>query len=224
MTGNSTEEFFQLIKSGNLDKVREQLIEDPSLVNARDQDDNSAVLIAAYYREPLIAQLLINSGAALNVFEASATGELARVMEIIQQDPGQVREFSEDGFQPLGLAAFFGHTEIVAYLLSQGADPQIASNNPMKVMPLHSAVAGQNLEIARLLLEHGAPVNVSQSEGFSPLHGAAQNGQVEMVELLIQFGAVVDARDVEGKTPLKLAEIEEHTAIVELLRSRGAAN
>ena len=72
-------------------------------------------------------------------------------------------------------------------------------------MPLHSAVAGGHLEIARALLEHEAQVNAAQAGGFTPLHGAAQNGQVEMVRLLLDYGADVNLRNKDGKTPLDLA-------------------
>ena len=57
----------------------------------------------------------------------------------------------------------------------------VPSRNGLCVMPLHSAVAAQNLLISQALLEHGAPVNAPQQEGYMPLHEAAQSGQLEMI-------------------------------------------
>lgn len=53
---------------------------------------------------------------------------------------------------------------------------------------------------ARLLLEHGADVNASDS-GWTALHVAARDGRLEMLGLLLEAGANVEAR-WEGKTAL----------------------
>ena len=213
------EEFFTLIKLGEIDQVKELLDEDPELVNARDIEDMSAVMAAVYYQRWGIVQLLITCGAQLDIFEACAAGREERVRDLLEEDPAQVNAIADDGFHPLELACFFGHYEIAELLLEYGASVDEPSHNPMEVMPLHSAVASQSLEIVRLLLEHGAPVNARQSEDFTPLHAAAQNGDLEIMHLLLAYGADPDARDVEGKTPLWFAEAEGHQAAADLLRA-----
>jgi ankyrin repeat protein len=136
--------------------------------------------------------------------------------------------FSPDGNTPLGLASFFGHLDIVNTLLQYHADPNVASNNAMHVAPLHSAVAGNHLEIAAKLIEAGADVNAIQAEGFTPLMGAAQNGNLQMVQLLLDHGADVNAR-TDKKSPqfpdmtaLSFADQSNAPAIVSLLQSHNA--
>ena len=71
-------------------------------------------------------------------------------------------------------------------MLFRSAEVDAVAANPTKVMPLHSAGSARNLEVARLLLEHGAPANARQQLGYVPIHSAAQNGDRAMVELLLK--------------------------------------
>lgn len=214
-------EFFDSIKSGKLSKVSELLEKDASLVNQKSEGCLSGVLVAMYYGQPEIADLLVSRGSQLDIFEASAVGRKERVEALIRVDPGLVNAFAKDGFQPLGLASFFGHTDIVESLLSHNAEVNSASKNPQRVMPLHSAVAGRHFEITQALLSKGADVNSRQAGGFTPLHGAAQNGDIAMVELLLTHKAEVNARDNKGKTPLTFALAKGHTSVSDLLKKRG---
>src|SRR6185503_20618238 len=96
--------------------------------------------------------------AALNIFEAAASGRRDRVAALVDAQPAIVNAYADDGFQPLGLAAFFGHTGVVEFLLGRGAAVNSPSNNAQNVMPLHSAAAGRHLAIVNLLLDRGADV------------------------------------------------------------------
>src|SRR5512135_785824 len=107
----TSQHFFAAIKAGSQSEVIQQLELDPALVNARDENGLSAVLTAAYYQEPAIARMLVERGAALTIFEACSVGDVARVQAALEGQPELVNEYAPDGFQPLGLAAFFGHTE-----------------------------------------------------------------------------------------------------------------
>ncbi|KAI0277745.1 hypothetical protein BGY98DRAFT_1097195 [Russula aff. rugulosa BPL654] len=48
-------------------------------------------------------------------------------------------------------------------------------------------------EIARLLVNFGADVNVTDDEGWAPLHAAAQSGYRDIAELLLGSSASLDA-------------------------------
>ena len=219
----SNEEFFIAIKAGNQVEVKRLLDSEPSLMNAKDEHGLSAVLIAAYYQKPDLAQLLVQRGAELNVFEACAVGDLARVKMLIEQQPDLINAYAPDGFQPLGLAAFFGHTDIVEFLLQRGAKVNSASRNAMRVMPLHSAIANRRVEIVKLLLEYNAAVNAAQADDFTPLHEAAQNGLLDVTQWLLDRGAQVNAcLSSNGKTPLALAIEHQHEDVAELLKRYGA--
>lgn len=211
--------FLDAIKQGNADSVASQLAVQPDLANARTAEGLSAVLLATYYRQPKIATLLINSGAELSLFEAAAVGHLDTIKPILSAHPEQVNDYANDGFFPLALAAFFGHKEVVAYLLDHNADIHQAATNAQRVNALHAASANRHLEIARLLIERGIDVNAEQEGGFTPLQAAAQNGQLEMVELLLQHGANVGVQNKNGQTALDLARAGNHEAVVRRLEA-----
>jgi ankyrin repeat protein len=219
----TTAQFFAAIKAGRPSEVTLLLNGDPSLANARDENGLSAVLTAAYYQEPDIANLLVQRGAELSVFEACTVGELSRVKEWVEQQPDLISAYAPDGFQPLGLAAFFGQTDVVEFLLGKGAEVNSPSHNQMRVTPLHSAIANKRTEIVRLLLDHGADVNAAQADDFTPLHEAAQNGMLDVTQWLLDRGANVNPRlSSNGKTPLALAIEHHHDDAVALLRQYGA--
>ena len=152
----------------------------------------SDVLEAMYRGDREEAERLA-SGRELDVFEASALGRTERLRELLDADPSLANAWADDGFQPLGLASFFGNADAARVLLDYGADVNSASRNQMKVMPLHSAAAAQDpdvrYEIAKLLLEAGADPNARQQDEYTPLMAADQHGDPRLRELLVSHGA-----------------------------------
>ncbi len=188
------------IKAGELAAVKALLKAKPALVNARDAHGNSAVLIATYWGKGDVLKQLLRHKPAMNVFEASAAGQLARVKTLINTKPHLVHGRSHDGFSPLHLAAFFGHASVVSFLLKHKPnvnDKAHAANGG--VTPLGSAAAGNHIVICGILIEHGANVNARQEGGFAPLHSAAQNGATALVKLLLAAGADKGIKTDDGK-------------------------
>lgn len=218
-------EFEIAIKQNDVAQV-EAFIQDPALVNARTESGISMVMLAQYYGRAEIVALLLQHNAQIDVYDASAIGDAERAAGWLAMQPQLANTFSPDGFTPLGLAAFFGHPDVVNVLLMYHADPNVASNNPMHVVPLHSAVAGNHYAIAAKLIEAGANVNAIQADGFTPSMGAAQNGNLEMVELLLAHGADVNARvdrhaaQFADMTARDFAQQANAAAIVALLEAK----
>ena len=86
-------------------------------------------ILQALYRGDAAAARELARGAELDVFEAAALGETARVRELLEDDPGLANAFGADGFHPLGLACFFGHVGSARELLEHGAAGVIVSNH-----------------------------------------------------------------------------------------------
>jgi uncharacterized protein len=153
----------------------------------------SELLQAVYQGDKTRADELLAADPELDVFEAAAVGRTDRLRELLAADPGLANAWAEDGFQPLGLASFFGHVEAARLLVERGAEVNSPSRNEMKVMPLHSAAATQDpdarYELAKLLLEHGADSNARQQDDYTPLMAAEQHGDERLTELLLEHGA-----------------------------------
>jgi ankyrin repeat protein len=156
----------------------------------------------------------------LTVHEAAAVGDVARLAQLIGTDATVVNAWSTDGFQPLGLAAFFGRLQAVELLLAHGAEVNTQARNPMRVAALHAALAGSDHEIARPLIAAGADVNARQQGGVTPLQEAAMNGKPDLCRLLLEHGADLSARDDEGRTAADLARKQGHAPVLEVLEGR----
>jgi len=205
------------IQKGELARLKELLADDSSLRTARTETDVSLFMLACYCRRPEMADLLA-ADRPLDVFEATALGQSHRVADLCRQQPELVHTWSPDGFQPIHLAAFFGHADCVAVLLQLAADVNLAAKNPMGVRPIHSAVASRNVEVVHLLVAHGADVNVKQHGGWTPLHAAALHGDESLVRFLLDHGADPLLASDNGKTAADLASANGHAHIAALLR------
>jgi len=153
----------------------------------------SELLQAIYRGDQARADELLAGDPELDVFEAAAVGRVDRLRELLDADRSLANAWADDGFQPLGLASFFGHVDAARLLVERGAEVNSASQNDFKVMPLHSAAATGDpdvrYELAKLLLEHGAEPNARQQDGFTPLMAADQHGDDRLRSLLLEYGA-----------------------------------
>src|SRR5262245_44584482 len=153
----------------------------------------SELLQAIYQGDQARVGELLAADPELDVFEASAVGRTDRLRELLDEESTLANAWAEDGFQPLGLASFFGHVETARLLVERGAEVSSASRNEMKVMPLHSAAAtgdaDTRYELAKLLLEHGADPNARQQDDYTPLMAADQHGDERLRDLLVAHGA-----------------------------------
>src|SRR5204863_1612524 len=151
-------------------------------------------LLEALYRgdDERVSELLAGEP-ELNVFEAAAFGRTERLRELLDEDPSQANAFGDDGFQPLGLACFFGHVEAARLLLDRGADPNsLARNEHIQAAPLHSASASENKDaetrckLRELLPHRGADTNLAHRRGVAALDAARQDGDTPLEELLTE--------------------------------------
>ena len=116
---------------------------------------------------------------------------------------------------------------VLALLLEHGAD--VDSHDGTGVTAFHASIfVERDIEVVRVLLDHGANVNGPSDTNprflASSLHWAVSNKNIEIVELLLERGAEVDARDKNGETPLHWAVRTGPPApqLVQLLLRSGA--
>lgn len=215
------EEIIELIKTGKNDLLEQHLIDNPSLADSKTAHGISLLQFAAYCRNNFAVDILKKHKQELDIFEAVSVGDTDTVSQLLDKTPDILNSFSQDGFTPLGLAAFFGHLPIVKLLLDKGANPNIAANNQFKVAPIHSACAISNFEIVNLLITYRADVNAKQMQGVTPLHATAHNGQTKLLKLLIDNGADINAKMDNGQTPLSMAIEKEFHETAELITKLG---
>ncbi|XP_065919951.1 ankyrin-3-like isoform X2 [Dysidea avara] len=115
---------------------------------------------------------------------------------------------------PLGLceAVQEGNLDKVNKLLntkrkSVGQDRIFDQRNEQGHAPLHIACVLGFIDHVKLLVEHGADVNlIGGSNQWTPLFYAAVSGHQPLVELLLEIGADPQMKDVDGSTVRQVVE------------------
>lgn len=217
---DAAQEIFDIVRAGDTARLKTLLTANPAAVNARNERGHSPVLIAQYHHKREAVAVLLAAGPDLDLFDAASVGDTARVAALLDKDPTQVNAYSADGFYPLGLAAFFAHPDTVRLLLRRGADVTQVARNPMRVQALNAAVAGRSIDVVRLLVEAGAPIDPQQQEGWTPLHAAVHHGDLAMTRYLLEHGADSKKQNDKGQSAIGLAADEGHVAILKLLKGQ----
>jgi ankyrin repeat protein len=172
---------------------------------------------------------------SLELRQAASDGDLDRVRSLVESG-ADVNATDEYGS---GTLLTF-HPQVIRYLLSKGADPNVQTNeNGASVL---AGLAFMNeVECVRVLLEHGADPNRGRDESLeTPLHhalaGNTDADRTELIRLLIDRNADVNAttrpgvlsvnfwRDARtrGETPLHRAAAYGSFGIIRMLLNAGA--
>jgi ankyrin repeat protein len=232
--------------TGDIDRVRELLDQDPSLANRIGEHEG-------YY---------LGAGSPLS--NAAAVGRMDIVQLLL--DHGADANLPEEQYAPKGRALYsaviHGHYDIAKLLLERGAfpNPPVESSgdalwvsqelrpdrrmeqlllsygarpterhagedwparalNWLRISPLHEAARKGDVPEAKKLLEAGADLAARDEHLRStPLAWAAKFGQLEMVKFLLRHGALRSLPDdPEWATPLAWATRRGHDEIARLL-------
>ena len=89
--------------------------------------------------------------------------------------------------------------------LAGGIDVNSMEPNGGATLLMAAATQGRT-EVAELLIEQGADLNLQNGQGATALHTAAFFCQPEVAALLVEKGADINARNSGGKTALEIVE------------------
>ncbi|EEU38731.1 uncharacterized protein NECHADRAFT_45674 [Fusarium vanettenii 77-13-4] len=120
------------------------------------------------------------------------------------------------GFTPLMAAARTGHPAVVELLLKKGAAPNFKSSNGTTALYGAANARNNRVEVVRLLLDHGAKVDLTSPEvgNETPLMVAiTQARDPAVVGMLIEAGASLQAKNSKGETAKSLAQMSGVPAI-----------
>ena len=208
---------YDLLKNKKTSDLIAELKKDPTLLMFADSRGATLLMLSFYFRNQELSDYILSQRKPADIFEAVIAGDLDASKKFLASDRNILNSYSRDGFTSLGFAAFFNRPDIAKFLLSQGADPNIASNNDFKVAPIHSSVAAKSFEITRMLLDHGANPDATQQNDVTALHESAHNNTPDIARALLKAGANKDLKTKDGKTALDFAKEVDAKEIIDLL-------
>jgi hypothetical protein len=147
-------------EAGNEERV-EELLANGANVNAKDNFDQTALMLAAIRAKDPVCNLLIASGADINA--QTTTGKIALIY-----------------------AAMFGNKSTCKLLIDKGA--KINVSDIFDRTALWYAAKGGHIEVCRMLIDAGADANLKDEDGVTALvqNAKSMHSNSELCKLLIR--------------------------------------
>ena len=205
-------------------------------INLPDPDGVSPLLVAIMNANWDIASRLIQAGADVNQWDIFGETPLLNAINLRSRRDGG----KGSSIDPLNKIS---GTEIVKTLLARGANPNMqlffkpanapGAMNTRGVTPLIRAVFNGDVEMTKLLLEHGADPTITTADRQTPIHAALAGRSpepqaLELIRLLNKAGADVNVvalinhpEEIRGGTALHYAVRKRFRTVITELALAG---
>jgi ankyrin repeat protein len=198
-------------------KAMKLLLENGADMDARNNDNDTPIGTASHFGTLGAVQLLVEHGADVNVrgrygrtplHHASwaFSSNISRnedhnpeVVHFLLQHHADVGARDNDGKTALHLVSSNGRLKAAEFLLESAADVNAYDNRLCTPLYYVSSLPrvffkryrgpDDGLEMARLLLKHGADVHTRNKSNQTPLQVMLKKGKSEVAKLLIEYGA-----------------------------------
>jgi len=157
-----TLDVFEASTAGDAERVRELVTKDRALANAWSADGFFPLGLAAFFKRPAVAKVLLEHGADATM--ASRPAGFTPLHSAVADDEGPATK------------------ELVQMLLDANADPNARSVTGGT--PVHSAAFTGNIPVLQMLLAYGGDPSAIDKKGDTPLDLAREHGHSEAAALL----------------------------------------
>lgn len=217
-----------------LAKIASLLLNETTNIDAVDETGKTALALALERGFEKAVQLLVNSGACVDLRHGHGQGILLLVNErdwhvaadcivarartmTSEEEPGDERQ--QLCFL---LAAYDGDVSSVRRMVAeQGLDLE-SEHRKIGETSLFLAVERQDMAMADCLLGLSVDVNAKDNSGQTALHRAARRRNEAVVKLLLANAAEVDCKDDDGRTPWSANVRSRDHRILDMLLQAGA--
>ena len=180
--------------------VEQLIVKYPQHVNATGGHYKTPAVAALAGRHFQLAEILHRNGSSVgprgvqgeSPLHNAAHHEDVEMVQVLLDYGIDANVQSAVGTTPLAAATYgsFKDPRVVGLLLDHGADPNVRrSDGGLHLTPLHQASRNGAIEIARLLVEHGASVEAKDGGGRTPLDYASGEQRDEIMKLLLEHRA-----------------------------------
>lgn len=182
-------------------EIIKKLIEDGVDINTKDSEGRTATMIATYNNDVETAKFLIRAGADVNIQDnmknnpflyAGAEGyvEILKLTIEAGADPAMINRYGGTALIP---ASEHGYIVAIKEILTK-TDIDVNHVNDLGWTALMEAIVlndggERQQEAIKLLIDHGADVNIPDRNNVTPLQHAREKGFKEIEQILVEAGA-----------------------------------
>ena len=181
----------------SMESLEEVISMHPESINAIDARGRTPLTWAASRGDERAMSLLLDAGADPNTFDNYGDGALTH-------------------------AAENDRNSCVHLLLEANAEftPVVPAGKKLIDALIHTTRYATKLSTLKQLLDSGADVNASTTEGWTPLYNVARLDKVDFARLLLDYGADINATSTCGQTILTTAITYNSHNVLRLLLER----
>ncbi|GIY74195.1 ankyrin-3 [Caerostris darwini] len=218
------QKLFIALEDGNMQQV-EDCIRAGADILGRDLHNACCLHFSAKAPSAKAIEFILEQGLSVNskdndgqiaLHVAARFNRLKTVKHLVEVKHVSLNDRDVNGKTPLFIAVENDCREVVEYLLQHGANALI--KNAIGVLPLHTAIRLNFVDVVKILLEKETNVDANLSScGCTSLHFAAEVEDLALVNILIEKKADVNFKTEFGDTPLILAVQKGHLEVVKNL-------
>ncbi|KAF5671248.1 ankyrin repeat-containing protein [Fusarium heterosporum] len=199
-------------------------------INARDQDRQTPLLLAAKHGHITAVKLLLYTRnvdimardklGRTSLCRAAQEGHLDVAELLSREEQALVNTGDNYNWTPLSLATDSGHTGVTKLLLGTDGIDIDARDVVQGQTPLSRAARNGHVTVVKLLLNtNNADINAADKSARTPLFKAAEEGHAPVVQVMLQDTSIsIEAReDLHHQTPLLCASQNGHVQVIELI-------
>lgn len=178
----------------------QRALSNPALLETRDAEGRTPLMVATYHHHAAATQILITAGANVNAQDkmlnspflyAGAEG-YADVLKMCMSAGADYKVYNRYGGSALIPACERGHIEVIALLLADKTFPVNHINRLGWTALLEAVILGSggatHQQVVKMLIAAGADLNIGDKEGITALQHAKSRGYKAIVDMLVQAG------------------------------------
>lgn len=149
-----------------------------------------------------------------NIFDACRQGNLNIVERLYNFDENSINIEEENGYSPLVLACYYGHSDIVEFLVNK---VKSVNDKTSYGSPLMAATVKGYDDIVDILLAHNVNPDLTDDKGVTAAHYAVLFRNYSIVEKLVKVDADFTIKNNNNKSALDYAKSYNDEKLNELL-------